>query len=687
MALPSQQDLINAAANAEILEKVVSDPADQPNPGHPDGTVTTRLDKTYYNVQAALKGITDFSAALKWEFDDATTMSDPSAGNIRLDNATISSVTSIAISETDAEGEDVGDYVNSWADSTDANKGTLVLRSYSGAFAVFKITAITDDTGWVQVDVTYLSGSGSFTIGEAVFSGFSRTGDTGGLTEGGTNTFTGSNTFKGSVALNGSQSETLTATTNNLSLDATSNRLDVDLTGDQTLNGLTGGVDGRIVVVRSVDATETLTLTHDAAGSTAANRFSLPANQNFAVLPGQSVTLKYASSRWRLIAQTFSTGTDAGDLVQVGAGGELPALGAGLLTGIFANDSIFQKADITTPAFKKTAAQTISIKAGTRISAGGTVHYWSTDTAVTMPTHSAGSDYSIWLKTDGTLEAVADSFGSPATTGDLTSPQAGAVKVGGYHYGLVGPTETVAGGSFSTSGVTSAGGSFGWTQTDVDKIKGINEFSIWDDTFKCAGEQRGMAFDPIMKMWAAIYFMSDDPDTNGPSAYNTNVGSGTVLPYIPSAWGGDGLTKYSRLATFEANELVSAFGLRLPRYEEFMSIAFGVTEGQSLGGAASTITATARQAGYTSRIGIEQATGHQYAIGGPIHSVGGSNWGGVGRGSIHAGAGKIILGGARDNGSNSGSRSAGFHIALSNSSWFTSVRAAGDHLNLSQKVR
>ncbi len=359
------------------------------------------------------------------------------------------------------------------------------------------------------------------------------------------------------------------------------------------------------------------------------------------------------------------------------------------LTGIFteANYSIFQKADITAPCFNKTAAQTISIKAGTRIAVGGIVHEWVSNTAVTMPTHSSGTDYSIWLKTDGSLEAVADSFGSPATTGDLTSPQSGAVKVGGYHYGLVGPTETVAGGSFSTSGVTSSGGSFGWTQTDVDKIKGINEFSIWDDAFKCAGEQRGMAFDPVMKMWAAIYFMSDDPDTNGPSAYNTNVGSGTVLPYIPSAWGGDGSTKYSRLATFEANELVSAFGLRLPRYEEFMSIAFGVTEGQSLGGASSTITATAREEGYTSRIGIEQATGHQYAIGGPIHSVGGSSFSGVGRGSIYASAGEIILGGSRVYGSDSGSRCAGFSDALSGSSWHISVRAAGDHLNLGQKAR
>lgn len=371
-----------------------------------------------------------------------------------------------------------------------------------------------------------------------------------------------------------------------------------------------------------------------------------------------------------------------------GSGGLLRTDGDGSsLTGLPSDNSLFQKVDITTPCFTKTAAQTLSIKAGTRIAAGGTVHYWASDTAVTMPTHSSGTDYSIWLKTDGTLESVEDSFGSPAVVGDLTAPTAGAVKVGGYHYGLVGPTETVAGGSFSTSGVTSAGGSFGWTQTDVDKIKGINEFTIWDDTFKCAGQQRGMTFDPIMKMWAAIYFMSDDPGSNGPSAYNTNVGSGTVLPYIPSTWGGDGSTKYARLATFEANELVSAFGLRLPRFEEFMSFAFGVTEGQSLGGASSTVPLTKREPGYTSLFGIEQATGNQYVIGGPIHSVGGSGWSGVGRGNIYAGAGELLLGGSRDNVSNSGSRCALFLNPLSYSVWLISVRAAGDHLNLGQETR
>lgn len=341
MALITQAELIAAAEDAETLEKVINDPADQSNPGHPDGTVTTRLDETYYNVQASLKAITDFCGALKWSFDDSTTMADPTDGNLRLNNAAIASVTSIAISDTDKDSQDVSAYVNSWDNSTDANKGALVLRSYSGAFAIFTVTSLTDNSDWSQVDVTYVSGSGTFEDDETIYAGFSRTGDTGGITAGGANTFTGSNTFNGAFALYGAQSETLAAETDDLALDATANTLNIDLTGDQTLNGLTGGANGRIVVVTNIDATESLTLTHDDAGSTAANRFSLPSSQSFVVLPGHSVTLKYASSRWGLIAQTFAVGTSSGNLVEVQSNGRISSSLTQAVDALDANASSF----------------------------------------------------------------------------------------------------------------------------------------------------------------------------------------------------------------------------------------------------------------------------------------------------------------------------------------------------------
>src|SRR5690606_21125268 len=122
-------------------------------------------------------------------------------------------------------------------------------------------------------------------------------------------------------------------------------------------------------------------------------------------------------------------------------------------------------------------------------------------------------------------------------------------------------------------------------QTDVDRIAGINEFSLWDLAFRCAGEQYGMAYDPWADVWVAIYFCSTAPHVNGISRYNTDVASGTVLAYVPPSFGGDGVLKYSAFRSWEANEICLDHGLRLIRYEEFVSAAFGVTEGQSLGGA------------------------------------------------------------------------------------------------------
>lgn len=334
----------------------------------------------------------------------------------------------------------------------------------------------------------------------------------------------------------------------------------------------------------------------------------------------------------------------------------------------------FMKADYNTPCLKKTGAQTVSIKAGTVVVVSNVARAFPADTAVTMPgTLTAGEDYSVWVKADGTAVAVVDSFLAPAS-----APAVGAVRIGGFHYGLVMAGETVAGGSFATSGVTAGGGSMAWTQTDVDRIAGINEFSLWDLAFRCAGEQYGMAYDPWADVWVAIYFCNTAPHVNGVSRYNTDVCSGTVLPFVAPSFGGDGVLKYSAFRSWEANEICLDHGLRLIRYEEFVSAAFGVTEGQSLGGASATIPATARQPGYTSRIGLEQATGHVYTIGGPMIGQGGSAWAGNGRGSNYGSGVVQLFGGDRALASNSGSRCVVFDDGLGYSYWNISLRAAGD---------
>ena len=345
--------------------------------------------------------------------------------------------------------------------------------------------------------------------------------------------------------------------------------------------------------------------------------------------------------------------------------------------------SALYKVDAYSPCLVKTAAGAVAIRAGTRVTlASGAAFSFAAQTAVSMPSHAAGNDYSVWVKPDGSAVAVLDTFAARAS-----APVAGARKIGGYHYGLVAPGTTVASGGFSTGTIDGSGGSMAWTQALVDAIAGINAYSIWDLQWRVKGEQYGMTYCPLKQAWCGIYMMSDSPHLYGASAYNTNIASGTVLPFVPPEWGGNGTLKYTALNAFNAHELVSARGLRLPTYDEYMGFAFGVTEGQSLGGASSTVPATARAAGYTSMIGVEQATGHQWVFGGPIISVGGSAYSGNGRGSWLGSSGEVLLGGDRDNAANSGSRAAHFGNALSDSHWACSVRAAGDHLNLAVAAR
>lgn len=334
------------------------------------------------------------------------------------------------------------------------------------------------------------------------------------------------------------------------------------------------------------------------------------------------------------------------------------------------------KVEPSLPCLIKTSGTTIAIKAGTHVKIGSAYVSFTAQTAVSMPAVlTPGEDYAVFVHPDGAASAVADPFYAPAA-----APVTGALKIGGFHYGLVAPGTTPASGGFATTGFTNAGGNYPWTQARVDRIAGINEFSIWDLSFMSKGEQRGFAFDPQTRVWSAVYFCGPDHITSGISRYNTAVASGTVLPKIPVEYGGDGTTTYGRLSAYEALEILASHGCRLMTQEEFASGALGVTEGQSLGGAASTIPATKREPGYTSRIGLEQATGHVWTIGGPLTSVGGSAWTpGPNRGNFYGETGLPVFGGHRTIAANSGSRASYWNSVFWYSGWDIGLRAACDH--------
>ncbi len=396
-------------------------------------------------------------------------------------------------------------------------------------------------------------------------------------------------------------------------------------------------------------------------------------NLNLAVIDDVATPANPPAGKKKLYAKAN------GLLYILDSAGNETAVGA---NAVAADPVAFFKLDSSTPCLIKTAAQTISLKAGVRAIVNGLLQVFNANTPVVMPALTAGTDYAVYICDDGTVRADAN-FSAP--TGYTT---ANSRKIGGFHYSALSPTETLASGGFAT-----AGNGMIWTQNDVNKIRGINEFSIWDLKFRPACEDpRGMVL-VANRFWVDMYFCNTNPEVNGTSKYGSDVASGTVLPKIPTMFGGNGTAAYSAMDWYNANEISKAFGKRLIRYEEFAVAAYGVTENQSLGGGTSTIANTAHQNGYTSKWGLEQATGHHYTWGAdsnfrPDGASPGYNWrnlnGGRGQLYIHNDLGLVyaIFGGSRDAAAYSGSRTSYWSHYPWNSNWAVGLRAACDHLKL-----
>lgn len=329
------------------------------------------------------------------------------------------------------------------------------------------------------------------------------------------------------------------------------------------------------------------------------------------------------------------------------------------------------------PALLKTAAGAVSVRAGTSFSIGSVKITVAENAPVTMPTLTTGRDYSVWALPAGTFVAVEDSFWSPA------AGPANGVKIGGFHYGAVAPGTTLASGGFNVT-PGKASDDFVWTQSALDLIVGINAHSMWDLQWRPKCDPRGMSCitaengDPLL--WADIYFCSPSHLNDGTSKYGSAVASGTVLPQRAAKRGGG---NYALLSWFVASEIAFDHGKRLLSYEEFAEMAYGVTEAQSLGGAESTIPATGRTAGYTSRFGIEQATGHHWCYGNVAHGTGGTAWvSGAQRGQTYGTPIRAIFGGDRDDAAYSGSRCSTWLGSAWDSYWGLGLRAACDPLPL-----
>tara|TARA_R100000742_G_C4279464_1_gene104103 strand:+ start:3705 stop:5246 length:1542 start_codon:yes stop_codon:yes gene_type:complete len=127
----------------------------------------------------------DGFGGLPYTFSTTTTDSDPGAGNIRLNNGTLGSVTAAYIDDTSAatSNPDVSAFLLTWDDSTstsDRGQVTIVKKSAQQNFAIYKISgASTDASGYVKLALTHVDSSGSFSNSDDVLVHFARTGNAG----------------------------------------------------------------------------------------------------------------------------------------------------------------------------------------------------------------------------------------------------------------------------------------------------------------------------------------------------------------------------------------------------------------------------------------------------------------------------------------------------------------------------
>lgn len=133
---------------------------------------------------AGTNGVDGISAGFPYTFSTTTTMADPGAGILRFNNASGASATAIAFDATTANtgNPSIRTWINTWDDSSSTIKGRLIIRRTAAPenYIIYSVTgSVTDNTGWLQVPVAFVTGNGSLPNGTGLSVEFYRNGDAG----------------------------------------------------------------------------------------------------------------------------------------------------------------------------------------------------------------------------------------------------------------------------------------------------------------------------------------------------------------------------------------------------------------------------------------------------------------------------------------------------------------------------
>ena len=332
------------------------------------------------------------------------------------------------------------------------------------------------------------------------------------------------------------------------------------------------------------------------------------------------------------------------------------------------------------PLFIKQTPYSIYIPSGTKIEVSDSILEINSNITISLNSNlltpevkTAGTDYYVYAKSDATFYISAND----AITADRL--------IGGFHYGLVGETETVTGNK---------------TEAMMVEQRGIWSHSCWDLKFRPSSSVRGRNF--AHGMWVDIYLADEDIAIRGYSSpwksagVKAKIAGGTTdygraIPKIPLSFGGNGTLTYGKFTWFQATEIAASLKCFLLDYNKFPSLAYGVLEGvsSSTNSYETTAGAIEHYPNLTSRY-LEQAVGVQWIWGSdlanyPTDTVWAWKANTDSRGQIYSTDNSptaVLLGGNRDYGVNAGSRASGWSHYVWGSNWNVGCRFACDHLEL-----
>ena len=136
---------------------------------------------TWLGFAPPSNGAAGADGGVKYTYSNDTNNTDPTSGHLKFDSTTLSSITSLRISETDADGNALAAWLATFDDSSSTVRGTAMLMANGSPtpLLIFQISgAITDNGAWDSFPITYIASPGSLVNGNSVRLFFARTGDT-----------------------------------------------------------------------------------------------------------------------------------------------------------------------------------------------------------------------------------------------------------------------------------------------------------------------------------------------------------------------------------------------------------------------------------------------------------------------------------------------------------------------------